>query len=494
MKRLDKPIRLRRSMLISSAGAVLILLLIFCAVTMLEFFFLDDVYLARAKRSMRLQADQLVSIDLSDVENQILLSNIESKSNFYIEIYDEDQKLVYTSTTNPTSYDPANANAGNEKKPRILRTTEHHDVDESSFYEIRQEYYAASDYLVFGKTASDGRLILLFASIETLNTNAKDAFWVFFGAEMALVALVLGLLLIHILTFSIPVDKISHVTKGMAQMDFTQVCPPFRFRELNELSRNINSLSASLDMTMRTLKRRNALLENEIKKEKELLEIRKTFIANASHELKTPIAVIQGYAEGLKYGIYRDNPEECYDVILEESHKLNELVLEMLEESRVNSPKLEPRYERLALFETITQSLDQMQSIFLKNGIHAICEIDPTWIARCDKGLFERILSNYLSNAVSHCAGEKQIVVSAASFGECYRISVFNTGEQIASEDLEQIWTSFYRADKARSRKEGRFGLGLSIVKAAQELQNLQYGVINHENGVEFWFDILRAE
>ena len=99
------------------------------------------------------------------------------------------------------------------------------------------------------------------------------------------------------------------------------------------------------------------------------------------------------------------------------------------------------------------------------------------------------MFSNYISNAISHCSGKKEIRVTAQMTEGCYRVSVFNTGKQIAEEDLERIWTSFYRADKSRSRKEGRFGLGLSIVHSAQEQQGLKCGVLNHEDGVEFWFD-----
>ena len=72
----------------------------------------------------------------------------------------------------------------------------------------------------------------------------------------------------------------------------------------------------------------------------------------------------------------------------------------------------------------------------------------------------------------------------------CYRISIFNTGEQIASKDIDQIWNSFYRADKAMSRAQGRFGLGLAIVAAIQKLHEQEYGGINHDDGVEFWFDV----
>ncbi|MBP5211490.1 MAG: hypothetical protein J6Z30_01410, partial [Pyramidobacter sp.] len=84
-------------------------------------------------------------------------------------------------------------------------------------------------------------------------------------------------------------------------------------------------------------------------------------------------------------------------------------------------------------------------------------------------------------------------LLSCKEIDEHYRISVFNTGKPIADNDLMNIWNSFYRADKAHSRAEGRFGLGLSIVSSAQEAQQMLYGVLNHADGVEFWFDVRKA-
>ena len=117
-------------------------------------------------------------------------------------------------------------------------------------------------------------------------------------------------------------------------------------------------------------------------------------------------------------------------------------------------------------------------------------EIDDSYIVHCDETLFERVFSNYFSNAISHCEGEKRIEITCQRMDDVFRIYVFNTGKPIADNDLLQIWNSFYRADKAHSRAEGRFGLGLSIVSSAQEAQGMQYGVENRENGVAFWFDV----
>lgn len=478
---------------------VLMILIVVSAiglVVVFGYFYLDDIYLLKARMDLLTVADDISQMELSDKEKlETQLSDIEAKYNFYVELYYPRDQLIYTTETNKTSFDPEPADESKEEalKPRIMRILEHTDQDDVSYYETRQEYYASAKYIVYGTLFRSGVAVELYASLEQINDNAKTAFWLFFVAAMFLVVVILFVLIFHTVTFTIPVDKISRITKQIAQMDFSAACPPFRLRELDELSSNINTLSSSLDMTMQTLTKRNEQLERDIENEQKLRENRKQFIASASHELKTPIAIIQGYAEGLKFGIYDDNPGECYDVILEESQKMNQLVIDMLEVDRLNSTKIEPHYVDFSLRQRLGTFVEQMRNITSKNGITVQCDVDPSFICRSDETLFERVFSNYFSNAIAHCEGKKRILVSCKEIDEHYRISVFNTGKPIADNDLMNIWNSFYRADKAHSRAEGRFGLGLSIVSSAQEAQQMLYGVLNHADGVEFWFDVRKA-
>lgn len=481
------------NLLVRNALVILMLVAAVGLLILIAYFYLDDIYLLKARMDLQSVADDISVMELSDKGKlETALSDIEAKHNFYIELYYPRDQLIYTTDTNNTTFDPQpeDKTKQQELKPRIMRILEHTDQDDVSYFETRQEYYASAKYIVYGTLFRSGVAVELYAPLELLNDNAQTAFWLFFVAAMILIVLILFIMIFHTVTFTIPVDKISRITKQIALMDFTKVCPPFRLRELDELSTNINTLSSSLDMTMQTLKKRNDQLERDIENEQKLRENRKQFIANASHELKTPIAIIQGYAEGLKFGIYNDNPDECYDVILDEAQKMNQLVLDMLEVDRLNSTKIEPHYVDFSLRHQIDSFIEQMHNITIKNGITVTSEIDDSYIVHCDETLFERVFSNYFSNAISHCEGEKRIEITCQRMDDVFRIYVFNTGKPIADNDLLQIWNSFYRADKAHSRAEGRFGLGLSIVSSAQEAQGMQYGVENRENGVAFWFDV----
>ena len=106
----------------------------------------------------------------------------------------------------------------------------------------------------------------------------------------------------------------------------------------------------------------------------------------------------------------------------------------------------------------------------------------------------EEVFNNYFSNAVNHVDGEKIIEVKIQNLSDKVRISVFNTGQPIPEDSIPHLWEKFYKVDKARTREYGGNGVGLSIVKAIMDSMNQPYGVLNYENGVEFWFELDNGE
>lgn len=479
--------RYKRGLALRNALSIISLFLIIAIITVFEIVYIDDVYLYKAKKDMPHIAEKISLIDIGSKESLSKLSDIEAEYNVYIEIYKPRDKLIYTSEANDSVFEYSDKE---KMKPRIMKIVDHYDIDEDSYFETRQEYFATANYLVYGTGIDSGTAVEIYLSTDMISGNAKTALIVLSIVSAITLFLISLVFIIYTITVTIPLGKINRITKKIALMDFGKVCPPFKIGELDELSKNINVLSSSLDLTMQTLKKRNYQLEAENEYSKIQIEKRKQFYANASHELKTPIAIIQGYAEGLKMGIYDSDPTEVYDVIIEEAQKLNTLVMSLLEVNSMVSNNAKPNYVEFNLKEEIDSFIEQMHNITLKKSITVESDINPEYIALSDKMLFERVLSNYFSNAVSHCDFEKIIKVSCEIVDDYYRIGVFNTGKQIDDEDIGKIWDSFYRADKAHSRSEGRFGLGLPIVSNTQEQQNLKYGVLNRENGVEFWFDV----
>ena len=248
-------------------------------------------------------------------------------------------------------------------------------------------------------------------------------------------------------------------------------------------------------MALVDLREKNKQLQLDIYNEQQLDKAKNEFISNASHELKTPISIIQGYAEGLKLGITDgDDVGEYCDIIMEESQKMNALVLKLLEICQYESGAHKLRKENFNILYTAESLLKPRIKLLKEDGITLCININSAYNGYADVSSIDTIINNYVSNAVSHSDGKKLILVCCKDMGEKYRFSVYNSGKNIADEDIGRIWDSFYRADKSHSRAQGRFGLGLSFVKSIQELHKNDYGVINRPDGVEFWIDINKAK
>ena len=221
--------------------------------------------------------------------------------------------------------------------------------------------------------------------------------------------------------------------------------------------------------------------------------MRTEFLSNVSHELKTPIALIQGYAEGLKEGIF-DSPESMdfyCDVIIDEASKMNVMVKKLLTLNQLEfgNESLEMnRFDIVELVEAIVTANELRAS---QQGITIEFNPDEKHIdVWSDEYKIEEVVTNYLSNAINHCEFEKKIVIRIGKVEDCVRVYVYNTGKHIPEEDIERIWDKFYKVDKARTREYGGNGIGLSIVKAIMDSYGNSFGVSNVEGGVEFWFDL----
>ena len=259
------------------------------------------------------------------------------------------------------------------------------------------------------------------------------------------------------------------------------------------LGQNFNIMAEKLEETVTELKNANAELQQDIEKKEKIETMRTEFIGNVSHELKTPIALIQGYAEGLKEGI-SDDPESrvfyC-DVIIDEADKMNQLVKNLLTLNQLEYGE-EFTYERFDIIELIQGILQSNEIIIQQKEAEVKMHADSCVFVWGDALKVEQVIRNYLSNALNHVALERviDIRVEKDETREKARITVFNTGEQIPEEDLKQIWGKFYKVDKARTREYGGHGIGLSIVKAIMESFHQDFGVVNYENGVAFWFEL----
>ena len=485
--------QLNRRYTLISVGAVLLCLAIFAVV---QSVLMDDIYLAFVKLDMQDSAKKIAEIDFDYEDYEKILADIEANDNLYIEIYHPRDTLIYTTKSNESIYDtPENYDDDDEElMPRIMKILQRTENEDNSYFELRQEYFASAEYVVYGCFFGDDMSLEMYYSADLIKENSEIASTVIFYLSVLVMALLITLSIhVGVMVF-MPLHNMINKTKRMANLDFSAKCPPYKVKELNELSQSINTLSSSLSDALEKLKSEKRQLETDILIERKQEKARKSFISNVSHELKTPIAIIKGYAEGMKIGVGCDSTEEFCDIIIEESDKMNALIIRLMEYMKLSAGAYKLYSSEFNLLEVLNDCVADHQHRIIEKDVAVIMDINPEFTAYSDPLMIQNIFSNYISNAISHIDFDRIITVSAEDMGESYRVRVFNTGKQIPGTDIENIWQSFYRADKAHSRSEGRFGLGLSFVATIQEMTGEKYGVENKVDGVEFWFDVKKSQ
>lgn len=304
----------------------------------------------------------------------------------------------------------------------------------------------------------------------------------------------LGSLVLFIVSrsFTKPILELSKVADKMAQMDFDCRYEVERQDEIGTLGKSINTMADKLELAISELKSANNELQRDIENKIQIDEIRTEFLSNVSHELKTPIALIQGYAEGLQDNINDDvESREFYcDVIIDEANKMNRMVKKLLSLNQIEFGKEPVSFERFDVVELIQSVLASTDILFQQKEAKLFFEAKGPIYVWADEYMVEEVMTNYISNALNHVNGDKNISVKLEQTEATVKISVYNDGDKIPEEELDKVWIKFYKVDKARTREYGGSGIGLSIVKAIMNTLNQDFGVRNLENGVEFWFEL----
>lgn len=319
-----------------------------------------------------------------------------------------------------------------------------------------------------------------------------------FTARVGIVALVLGGILIFFITKQVthPLMKLASLSARMSRLDFGASYEGHAEDEIGVLGRSMNTLSDKLKEAIGELREANARLQKDIEEKTRIDEMRKEFIANVSHELKTPIALIQGYAEGLTEGMCEDEESRSYycEVIMDEAAKMNKMVKQLLTLTALESGNDTTEFSRFDMGELIYDLVNASGILFQQKKVKVELEVESPLFVRADEFKIEEVLSNYLTNAINHLDENKVIRIRTeriqAAEGDKVKICVFNSGNSIPEEDIANLWTKFYKVDKARTRAYGGSGIGLSIVKAIIDTHGQSCGVENVAGGVEFWFTL----
>ncbi|MDR0964541.1 MAG: HAMP domain-containing histidine kinase [Clostridium sp.] len=351
---------------------------------------------------------------------------------------------------------------------------------------------STNENLEFFGDLNVGYTIVLQTPLESIRESAQIAnmFLAFVGFGMVMISGLLTWLISKRITQ--PILELTKISQKMIHLDFEAKYEGHAHNETALLGENINRLSETLEKTISDLKTANNELKTDIAQKEQIDEMRKEFLSNISHELKTPIALIQGYAEGLREDIHEDaqNRDFYCEVIMDEAAKMNQMVRKLMTLNQLEFGQDVVAMERFDVVELIQSYLTNAAILVKQNDITVkMTDLEPIYVWG-DEFKIEEVFMNYFTNALHHAAHDKIIELSVTVVGNKVRVGVFNTGEPIPEQSLPKLWDKFYKVDQARTREYGGSGIGLSIVKAIMESMNQEYGVANFTNGVQFWFTL----
>lgn len=347
---------------------------------------------------------------------------------------------------------------------------------------------------------SDGSTSIAIAvtSIQLIK-EANDViseFYIYIFLALLIISIFLSL--IYSKLVSEPLIKINKVAKKMSNMDFGEKCEIKRTDEIGNLAKTLNFLSSNLEGALIDLQEKNQKLQDDIEKERSLEAMRKDFVASVSHELKTPIGIIEGYAEGLKDGIATGEDALMYlDTIIDESKKMSVLVTNMLELSKLESGVLKPKKEVFNINRLIKKVIKKHSLDFENHKLtFNYIENTPYSYIEADTFQMEQVLTNILTNAIKYTPENNTISLEIAEDStdtNFYNLILINYGTNIDNSEIDKLFNKFYRVDKSRRRNTNSTGLGLSIVKNILDLHHFEYSLKNIENGVEFSIKMPKA-
>lgn len=429
----------------------------------------------------------------ADSENEILSSieKFESQYKTSVAVLNTNTNLIVYFKTNSEVVDTNNQNMFNyivrtiqSDKQLIARLLNDEQITISFTDSKGETKYLASAVM-------DGNNIIMgYTSLQYVKeaVTVIGTFYKYFF--LIAISLIIVLCFIYSRFITKPLRNINKIATKMSDLDFSEKYLVKSEDELGNLGNTMNFLGENLDKALTSLTDLNSKLQQDIDKERRIENMRKEFIADVSHELKTPITLIKGYAEGIKDGIFVDEGlESSLEVILQETDKMGNLVKDMLELSSLESGKIELNKETFEVDELIRNVLKKLSHNIDSKAIQVEANL---WSCRAIGEVFkiDQVVTNFLTNAIRHTPLEGRILINMQHIAEGVKVEFENSGSHIQEEELKKLWDKFYKVDKSRNRKEGGTGLGLSIVKNIIELHGGTYGVMNTEEGVKFYFTL----
>lgn len=431
-------------------------------------------------------------------ENGDLSTELEQaaiKNNFDILIRDNQNVNVFTSNK-----DFFSALGQMNEMTNKLNIGEGEIIEKNDAFSIRKMKDSKNGvtYVLLSATLDNGYLLYIRIPINSIQESVKisnNFLYLMAGFAILIAAVIVSYVSRK---FTDPILELNAIAKKMANLDFSH---KYRITdaddEINNLGKSINMMSDKLEGTIKQLRNTNIELEKDIEEKSKLDEMRKSFISDVSHELKTPIALIQGYSEGLLENVNNDEESRKFyaEVILDETNKMDKLVKQLLELMKLEYGKREFNDTKFDVVEVEKEVVRKSKVMLEEKNAKIEFESPDEINVFADDFYIEQVITNYMTNAIKHVEevnGEKIIKITndVDVKKKRVRVKVFNTGEKIPEEHMNRIWNRFYKIDSSRNRNDGGTGIGLAFVKAIMTNYGKDFGLVNKENGVEFYFDL----
>ena len=329
--------------------------------------------------------------------------------------------------------------------------------------------------LIYAKKYNDDIVIFVNASLEPLDNTIS-----ILSNQLIIVTIIVSILAFIIGYFiskkiSKPIENMNEKALKLANGNYD-----FKFDESSKIS-EIDTLANTLNYAKKELEHTD--------------ELRRDLLANVSHDLKTPLTMIKGYAEMIRDLNY-DNEEKRnanLNVIIEETERLNILVEDILTLSKIQANKDTLNKEDFDLVELINNIIKRYSIYKETEGYNFEVNMPSEVIINADKKKIEQVIYNLINNAINYTGDDNKVIINVI-VGKKIRVEIKDTGKGIKEEDLPHIWEKYYHSKKKHKRNVIGTGIGLSIVKTILESHKFKYGVISEVgNGTTFYFEIRKT-
>ncbi|KMT22384.1 HAMP domain-containing sensor histidine kinase [Clostridium cylindrosporum] len=465
--------------LASFVGILLILLWLFQTV------FLDDFYKSIKTRSIKSYVNEIAEhVDDSKLSSK--LENISRENDMSVLIVKESGEIIYNTDSNPKNmlnkmtgddiyslYKKAFNNGGS-----TFQLFSREELKTNPFENSTGEKYGSHDRgaplsMIYAKLVNrdNGSQAMIIASslITPINSTVETL-----RVQLIYISLILILLSIVLAIFisrkiSKPIININESAKKLAHGNYDTEFTGTGYLEIEELNDTLNYTARELS---------------------KVEDLRRELIANISHDLRTPLTMITGYAEVMR-DIPGENTPENVQIIIDEARHLSTLVSDILDISKMQSGTQGLNISKFNITEAIREILKRYGKLIEKEGYSIEFLYDSDVYVNADEVKISQVIYNLINNAITYTGEDKKVIVSQNISSNKVKIEIVDTGQGIEEDMINHIWDRYYKSNKVHKRASIGTGLGLSIVKAVLEMHGAMYGVISETGkGSNFWFQL----